>query len=413
MSSFEPGGIYDKNVMYEGVTTSAGNVGGTTLIDTGLTQGTDYWKNMVVLILSGNSSKQSRRISGFTAATDTITVDTAFASIIASGTRFAILSLHTGNGIGDATAANQTLILTDTNAIVIDTAEIGAAGAGLTAVAQASVCTNTRLAELDAANLPTDVANVKIDTAAILIDTAEIGAAGAGLTTLGDARLANLDALISSRTKPADTQAAVTNLTNAPTSGDFTAAMKTSLNAATPASIVGAVGSVTGNVGGNVTGSVGSVVGDTNQTGDNYTRLGAPTGASISADIAAVKAETDLLVATDNNYSTTASLNFTTEKTVFEIAVDTRYQILSPWIDITPFTNTATITFQFYRSAAAAGATYRKAGDAITKVVGTDNPIIEFADWAHYGYTKVTAISNNGADTAVTVPFGYIKKPLE
>jgi len=58
--------------------------------------------------------------------------------------------------------------------------------------------------------------------------------------------------------------ATVTNLTNAPTNGDFTATMKTSLNAATPASVTGAVGSVTGNVGGNVNGnvvgSVGSVV---------------------------------------------------------------------------------------------------------------------------------------------------------
>lgn len=66
---------------------------------------------------------------------------------------------------------------------------------------------------------------------------ARIGVAGAGLTALGDSRIANLDATVSSRTKPADTQAAVTtvtNLTNAPTSGDFTAAMKSSLNAATP-----------------------------------------------------------------------------------------------------------------------------------------------------------------------------------
>ncbi len=50
-----------------------------------------------------------------------------------------------------------------------------------------------------------------------------------------------------------------TNLTNAPTVGDFTSTMKTSLNAATPASITGSVGSVTGNVGGNVVGSVASV----------------------------------------------------------------------------------------------------------------------------------------------------------
>lgn len=59
----------------------------------------------------------------------------------------------------------------------------------------------------------------------------------------------------------------VTNLTNAPTAGDFTATMKTSITtaatAATPtaAAVTGAVGSVTGNVGGNVAGSVGSVTG--------------------------------------------------------------------------------------------------------------------------------------------------------
>lgn len=75
--------------------------------------------------------------------------------------------------------------------------------------------------------------------------------------------------------------ATATNLTNAPTNGDLTAAMKTSVTtaatAATPTaaavtgavgsvtgavgSVTGAVGSVTGNVGGNVVGSVGSVVG--------------------------------------------------------------------------------------------------------------------------------------------------------
>ena len=63
----------------------------------------------------------------------------------------------------------------------------------------------------------------------------------------------------------------VTNLTNAPTSGDFTATMKSSLNAATPASVTGAVGSVTGNVGGNVVGSVGSISGVTFPT--NFSSL--------------------------------------------------------------------------------------------------------------------------------------------
>lgn len=50
--------------------------------------------------------------------------------------------------------------------------------------------------------------------------------------------------------------ATATNLTNAPTAGDFTATMKTSIGTAVAAS---AVASVTGNVGGNVAGSVGSV----------------------------------------------------------------------------------------------------------------------------------------------------------
>ena len=41
---------------------------------------------------------------------------------------------------------------------------------------------------------------------------ARLGSSGAGLTALGDTRLANLDATVSSRTKPADTQAAVTTV---------------------------------------------------------------------------------------------------------------------------------------------------------------------------------------------------------
>ena len=75
--------------------------------------------------------------------------------------------------------------------------------------------------------------------------------------------------------------------------GNITGNLSGSVGSVTGAvgSVTGAVGSVTGNVGGNVTGSVGSVVGHTPQTGDNYARLGAPAGASVSADIAAVKSD--------------------------------------------------------------------------------------------------------------------------
>jgi hypothetical protein len=84
----------------------------------------------------------------------------------------------------------------------------------------------------------------------------------------------------------AGTITTVTNLTNAPTNGDLTATMKSSVTvaatAATPTaaavtgavgSVTGAVGSVTGNVGGNVVGSVGSVSGDTKQTADVATLI--------------------------------------------------------------------------------------------------------------------------------------------
>jgi hypothetical protein len=112
----------------------------------------------------------------------------------------------------------------------------------------------------------------------------------------------------------AGTITTVTNLTNAPTAGDLTATMKTSVTtAATAATPVAA--SVTGNVGGNVTGSVGSVIAGVTLaasavqaiwdalttalttagsigkrladfiTGDAFVRLGAPAGASVSADI--------------------------------------------------------------------------------------------------------------------------------
>jgi len=68
---------------------------------------------------------------------------------------------------------------TDIDAIAIDVAGLdGDAMRGTDSAALASVCTEVRLAELDAANLPST-------TDSILVDTAVIGAAGAGLTDLG------------------------------------------------------------------------------------------------------------------------------------------------------------------------------------------------------------------------------------
>ena len=101
---------------------------------------------------------------------------------------------------------------TEIASVLVDTAEIGAAGIGLTdlggmstamkaeinveadtAITDAALATAANLATVDTVvdGIQTDLSNatdglgaIKTDTAAILIDTAEIGAAGAGLTNI-------------------------------------------------------------------------------------------------------------------------------------------------------------------------------------------------------------------------------------
>ena len=130
-----------------------------------------------------------------------------------------------------------------------------------------------RLGAPAGASTAADIAAIKSDTGTILTDVNT--GAGAIYTRLGAPAGASMSAdiaAINAKTTNLPAQPAsvsnitggtittVTNLTNAPTSGDFTATMKTSIGTAVAAS---AVASVTGNVGGNVTGSVGSISGVT------------------------------------------------------------------------------------------------------------------------------------------------------
>jgi hypothetical protein len=86
----------------------------------------------------------------------------------------------------------------------------------------------------------------------------------------------------------AGTITTATNLTNAPTVGDFTATMKTSIGTAVAASAVASVtGNVGGNVGGNVTGSVGSVVGAVGSVTGN---LGGNVGGNVTGSVGSVAA---------------------------------------------------------------------------------------------------------------------------
>lgn len=74
----------------------------------------------------------------------------------------------------------------------------------------------------------------------------------------------------------------VTNLTNAPTNGDLTATMKASVATAVWDALTSGMATV---------GSIGKRIVDY-LTGDIFARIGAPAGASVSADVAAIKVDT-------------------------------------------------------------------------------------------------------------------------
>ena len=194
---------------------------------------------------------------------------------------------------------------------------------GLTAIPNAVAAANGGLPTVDASN----AVQVQSGTGANQISLSS------GLVTL--AGVTHTGAVIPAVT----TVTTATNLTNAPTAGDLTATMKTSVEAAvwdaarashaTAATFGQGAASVQGDVTGSVTGAVGSVaagvtvttnndkggyalssagvqaiwdaltaalttVGSIGKriadyvTGDAYVRLGAPAGSSIAADIAAV-----------------------------------------------------------------------------------------------------------------------------
>lgn len=134
----------------------------------------------------------------------------------------------------------------------------------------------------------------------------------------------------------AGTIATVTNLTNAPTAGDLTATMKTSVTtaatAATPtaAAVTGAVGSVTGAVG-SVTGAVGSVTGSVGSIAT--AGISAASFAAGAIDAAAIAADaigsSELAASAATEIATAVSALACTEPTNAPAASPTLIQALS------------------------------------------------------------------------------------
>lgn len=147
------------------------------------------------------------------------------------------------------------------------------------------------------ASVSADVAAIKSDSAAILIDTAEIGAAGAGLTNIN---LPNqtMDIIGNITGNLSGSVGSVSGSVGGNVTGSV-------------GSVVGAVGSVTGSVGGNVSGSVGSVAGSvTGSVASVVGAVGSVTG-SVGSVVGVSASELHELFATtcnnrDQNKSTLA-----------------------------------------------------------------------------------------------------------
>ena len=236
--------------------------------------------------------------------------------------------------------------------VLADTCTTNSDMRGTDSAALASVCTEGRLSELDAANLPSDVDAILVDTGTTLEghltdikgtgfvkDTHSLtditedvtglngdamrgtdNAATASALTTHDGKLDTVDTVvdaIKSKTDslPAD-PASETNVDANETKIDtidtivdaikaktdsltFTTANKVDsrvdyvggTSVAEPADLKATTVDLNADQSGVTIGTVNTLTGHTAQTGDNYARLGAPAGASVSADIANVKSQ--------------------------------------------------------------------------------------------------------------------------
>lgn len=292
----------DKLVTVSGTADSGST---TTMVDAARTEAdNDYWKGAIILFTSGNIAGQARIITDFVAATDTFTFAPPLTQAVATQTYVILPAIS----VWDDVLAEH-LISGSTGAALNaagsagdpwSTALPGAYGAGTAGKIVGDNITGNAFTRLGA---PAG-ASIAADIAAIEAQTDDIGAAGAGLTALGDARLANLDATVSSRLATAGytapPSAAVVadavldeDMTAHQTQGSLGQAIGDPVadtNTIYKAVVSDAAGATVGVDVVAVKAETASLQSDAD---DIQSKIGTPAGASMSADIAAIEAQTD------------------------------------------------------------------------------------------------------------------------
>ena len=235
----------------------------TTLVDATLNEADDFWNNSMLLILDGSNVGHAALVRDFDAATNTLTFAPASPSNITTESYV----LVPGLGISSVQAWLQTAVTLSAGAPDVNIQSTDDIDLSATQKASVNTEADTALSDIDLDHLVNTATAIPAVTAGTFLDQMfDDGTATYNRTT---------DSLQAIRDHIADG----TNLTEAGGNGDHLTAINLpnqtmDITGNITGNLSGSVGSVTGAVG-SVTGSVGSVTGHTNQTGDNFARIGA------------------------------------------------------------------------------------------------------------------------------------------
>jgi hypothetical protein len=92
--------VEPSTVVYRGITTAVGNIGGTTILCAALIGSNDFLTGKTVLLKSGTAVNEAHTVSVFNSVNGQITVDTAFTVQIPPGVRFYVIAGAGGGGSG-------------------------------------------------------------------------------------------------------------------------------------------------------------------------------------------------------------------------------------------------------------------------------------------------------------------------
>ena len=276
----------------------------TTLVDAARTEAdTDYWKGCILVMTSGNLLGQARLITGFTPGTDTITVDRAFTQAVATqtyeiwpnGPSLLAETTHTNAVIPSVTTVtgnvNGSVGSVTGNVGGNVTGSVGSVATG--GIAAASFAAGA----IDAAAIATDAIG-SAELAASAVTEIQSGlATAAALATVqadtDDIQTRLPAALVSGRIDASVGAMAANTLTATAIATDAITAAKIAADAIGASEL--AADAVTEIQSGLATAAALATVDDFLDTeiAAIITTLGTPAGASISADIAAIEAQTD------------------------------------------------------------------------------------------------------------------------